>query len=421
MVNDDEVESYKTKNLAMIKALLDGTGCRPVLFLGSGITRRYLGAPGWIGLLQAIATSAGITADRFNFLYQRSSGDLAKLGSELVTEIHEWAWATGKNSFPPEYFTPNVEKSIFLKHMAAEHLNSFDKLEASYEMQMETALLKKVAPHAIITTNFDTLCEILFPDYELVVGERIIPMSMNITGELYKIHGSVSDPATLVLTQNDYDIFIRKRRYISAKMMTYFAEYPVFIFGYGLGDQNVNAVISDLGEALKDKGGLLENVFYIEWVSDIKTLIHLKEEHVVAVNDGALPPLRVRTIVTDSFEWILKGLSDFASPVPINTKILRQFASRIVDLVRVEIPKNKIEIDYKKIEALGTGVDELAMLLGISKIVNPNIEYPHLISSVAPHVGYTSWQLMMPLVRKCNGILGYDIQKSDNNTNRPKH
>ncbi|MCP9629608.1 SIR2 family protein [Rhodopseudomonas palustris] len=414
MVTNADYEAYQARNCAAIQDLLNGTGTRPVLFLGSGVTRRYLGAPSWLELLIAISAKAGMTGDQYNFIAQKAGNNPAVIGSFLVDPIHEWAWSTGKNYFPAEYFTASTEKAIFLKHLAAEHLKSFGPLPATHPLTDEIELLKKIAPHAIITTNFDTFVPDLFAGFEAVVGEQIIPMSMSIMGELYQIHGSVADPSTLVLTQEDYDRFMKKRRYISSKMMTYFAEYPVFILGYGLGDANVNAIISDLGEAMKDKGGLLDNVYYVEWTPDVLALPHLKEEHVVPVEPGLAPALRVRTIVTSEFEWVLRALADMASPVPINTKLLRHLAARVVNLVRTDVPKNKVEIDYSRIEKLSDDTKELAMVFGISNVSNPNVDYPYLLTQVAQKLGYNYWAHAQKLLVAANKKLGFDIKSSDN-------
>jgi hypothetical protein len=413
MVSKAEFKSYQAKNTAAIKELLDGTGTRPVLFLGCGITKRYLGGPSWMELLRAIATKAGLDDNRFNFLSQKAGNNPAALGTLLIDPIHEWAWAGGKNAFPTSYFEANAEKSVFLKHLAADNLISLGKLADHHTLLPETELLCKVAPHAIITTNFDSFIEQLFPDFELVIGERIIPMSMSILGELYKIHGSVADPSTLVLTEADYDRFRIKRKYISSKMMTFFAEYPVFIIGYGLGDANVNAVMCDLGEAMKDKGGLLDNVYYVEWVPSVEAVPHLKEEHVIPV-DGGLPPLRVRTIMTDDFQWLFAALADLASPVPVNTKVLRHLAARVIELVRVDVPKNKVEVDYGRIEGLTDNAGDLALLLGISNISNPNMDYPYLLTQVANQLGYSYWSHANVLLKKANEAVGFDIKASDN-------
>ena len=247
-----------------------------------------------------------------------------------------------------------------------------------------------------------------------MVGEKIIPMSMNIMGEIYKIHGTINDPGSLVLTEDDYKRFSTKRRYISAKMMTYFAEYPVFIIGYGLGDKNVNGIISDLGEALKDKGGVLDNVCYIEWVEDVSDLASLKEEHVIAVDNGALPPLRIKTIVTSDLGWILKALCDFSSPYPVNTKVLRQLASRVVDLVRVDVPRSQVELNYSHIEKLTDDPKELAMVLGIGNVSSPNLQHPYILTQVGQMLGYSGWNSVHKLMPLINEVAAMDIKASDN-------
>ena len=195
--------------------------------------------------------------------------------------------------------------------------------------------------------------------------------------------------------------------------MTYFAEYPVFIIGYGLGDPNVTAIMADLGEAIKDRGGMLDNVYYVEWIPDVLSLPRLKEEHVLPVDAGAFP-LRVRTIVTSDFGWLFEVLADFASPVKVNKKILRHLAARVVELVRVDVPKNNVELDYKKIEALSDNAGDLAMVLGISNVKNPNIEYPYILTQVAEHLGFLYWSYANDLLKKANASLGYDIKASDN-------
>lgn len=197
-------------------------------------------------------------------------------------------------------------------------------------------------------------------------------------------------------------------------MMTYFAEYPVIIAGYGLGDSNVNAVIADLGEAIKDNGGVLENVYYIEWVQDILSLSHLKEEHVFPVASSSFPALRVRTIVTSDFEWIFEALAEVAPPVSVNVKLLRHLAARVVDLVRTDVPKNRVEIDYARLEKLSDDPTELALVLGISNVSNPNLDFPYCLDQVANKLGYPTWQRINKLVSIADEKVGFKIRSSDN-------
>lgn len=416
MVDQNTFNQYRDRNVERIKGMLADMGCRPVLFVGSGLTRRYLGGPSWNDLLLAISGIIGMDSAEFAFLSQKANNDPAELGTLLADRVHEWAFGTGKNAFPAELFEPGRSRDNFIKHLCAEIIRdlspNLDHLNGDLAEEVKT--LREVSPHAIITTNYDLLLESLFPDYERVIGERIIPFSLNIFGELYKIHGTVEEPSSIVLTGRDYERYSHKRKYISSKMMTYFAEFPVFIFGYSLSDRNVNAIISDLGEALKEKGGLLENVFYVQRVRDISQLGSLQEEYAIPSADHSSPPLRVRTIVTPDFDWIFKALADTANPVPIPTKTLRHLAARVVELVRVDVPKNQIEVNIDQVKRLSEDPRELASVLGIGNIQNPNINYPYSITDLSRRLGYNHWHRTNELLKAASEKLDYDIKASDN-------
>ncbi len=46
-------------------------------------------------------------------------------------------------------------------------------------------------------------------------------------------------PLSLVLTQGDYEAFETDKKYLSAKLLTYFAEHPLLFIGYGANDPNI--------------------------------------------------------------------------------------------------------------------------------------------------------------------------------------
>src|SRR5690606_15235624 len=93
---------------------------------------------------------------------------------------------------------------------------------------------------------------------------------LNSFGEIFHIHGMTSDPASLVLTNTDYDNWHKQSRYFAAKLLTYFVEHPVFIFGYGLGDPNVRTLLQDIGRIVADETGLVGNVAQIVWHAELK-------------------------------------------------------------------------------------------------------------------------------------------------------
>ena len=62
------------------------------------------------------------------------------------------------------------------------------------------------------------MLETLFPNFDTYIGQEELLFS-NITGigEIYKIHGSVTDARSLVLTSIDYVNFEKKASYLIAK------------------------------------------------------------------------------------------------------------------------------------------------------------------------------------------------------------
>ena len=60
----------------------------------------------------------------------------------------------------------------------------------------------------VITTNYDLFFERLFEDYKSYVGqEELLFSPIQGVAEIYKIHGSVSNPDSIVINNDDYQAF----------------------------------------------------------------------------------------------------------------------------------------------------------------------------------------------------------------------
>jgi hypothetical protein len=194
------------------------------------------------------------------------------VGEEFARLYQQWAWDKGRNQFPAELFSEDVSEQAYIKYAIAHHIqsNTPTALSAvsSKELQTEIAALQGVKPHAVITTNYDQFLEIIFPEYQPIIGQSIIHGSPVLFGEIFKIHGCVSDFNSLVFTQQDYDEFMRKKKYLSAKLLTYFSEHPLLFLGYSASDPNIRAILSDIDEAIPrpgPSGAVIPNIF--KWVS----------------------------------------------------------------------------------------------------------------------------------------------------------
>lgn len=85
----------------------------------------------------------------------------------------------------------------------------------------------------VITTNYDTFLEDCFKGFRKYVGQsQLIFSAIQGIGEIYKIHGSVEVPDSIIINQEDYLDFDAKSAYLAAKLMTIFMEYPIVFMGY---------------------------------------------------------------------------------------------------------------------------------------------------------------------------------------------
>ena len=136
---------------------------------------------------------------------------------------------------------------------------------------------------AIITTNYDQFLEkyIFSNDYTVFVNQREMfsSRSYNIA-EIYKIHGSIADPNSIVITEKDYENFDVNRKLFIAKMLTLFAESPIVFIGYSFTDENIQKIVSDFLSCL-DKNDLDKIYNHIINISTIINhhLYHINHHH----------------------------------------------------------------------------------------------------------------------------------------------
>lgn len=115
----------------------------------------------------------------------------------------------------------------------------------------------------VVTTNYDTL----FSDYILPENNRIfaegVPVGRDNSGlNIYHVHGSIINPASIVLTMDDYFRFQYRDSYFSRKLYTLLQETTVVILGYSLGDFNLNQILNE-AKNTKVKGRKKNDIYYL--------------------------------------------------------------------------------------------------------------------------------------------------------------
>ncbi len=103
---------YKKNVIDDIETCLDSMGCQPILFIGSGFSKRYLNAPSWEDLLKIMGEQCPLIDKDFAY-YKQSYKHPVKIGTAFSEIYKEWAWGVGREEFPDELFTEDNESDVY--------------------------------------------------------------------------------------------------------------------------------------------------------------------------------------------------------------------------------------------------------------------------------------------------------------------
>lgn len=338
----------------------------PYLFVGSGLSRRYLDIPTWSTLLEVF--SQKIKLDKpFQYYVSLRPNDLPMLASDFAKTFHENWWSS------PEY------KGSHEKHKSIAHLGTempfkieLSELVSSYKINVtgyedEIKALQTASISGIITTNWDTFLSEIFPDFQTYIGQKelLFSNSFNI-GDIYKIHGCISKPDSIVVTGDDYKQFHSNNAYLAAKLLTIFVEHPIVFLGYSLSDPNINEIIEAIISCLDNKNidKLKDRLIFVEWNKDAETPV--LSDSVIKTKDSVLP---IKHVKIKNFLDVYEVLNSITQKVPM--KLLRKLKSSVYDLVKTDIPSKVFY--YGSIAELKEG-DDLDVVVGVGLGKNETLQ-----------------------------------------------
>lgn len=157
--------------------------------------------------------------------------------------------------------------------------------------------------------------------------------------EIYKIHGSISRPETLVLTEKDYIEFEQKEAYLASKLLTIFMEYPIIFMGYSITDKNIRSILHSIISCLSEKNiQRLQNRFiFVEYdPSQKQTEIYV---NTFVLGDKNIP---MTTIRLSDFSLLFKELSKRKAAMPI--KMFRLFKQEFYNFVITNSPSATLRV-----------------------------------------------------------------------------
>lgn len=252
-MNEDEIIEKK------IASIIAGANCYPFLFIGSGMSIRYMNTRNWNDLLEWVCYE--VYED--DFAYTRvtnqaktshRNGEIDAVMPYVATLIEDDANRILLTSekfgwFRKRYMRELKEGVSPVKQLIADDLAKAKMIDCEETQVLARDCAQKVS--GIITTNYDYLAEGLFPQSDVFVGgDDMLFREMSYSAEIYKIHGSASQPDSMVLNQADYAIFREKQAYLAAKILTVFVEYPIIFLGYSLQDPDMASILESIAKCV---------------------------------------------------------------------------------------------------------------------------------------------------------------------------
>lgn len=322
-----------------LESRLRGFKSAPFLFVGAGVARRYLGTDNWAQLLRRLAEH---TNKPYAYYASRAGNHYPTIASEIAAVFHEVWWnderfaearAEHGDDLTDMQGPMKVEVATYTRHALANVAKDGPKAE-------ELALLAQAVIDGVITTNYDELMESIFKDFKTYVGENdLLFADSQGVGEIYKIHGCATRPASLVLTKEDYDRFGERNPYLAAKLLAIFVEHPVIFLGYSLTDPDVTSILVSIAKVLTTENlrRLADRLFFVDWDPDVQEPTITTTQ--MAVEGFAIPVVLVRVADFSGLFKILGGL-----PRQFPARLLRMMKEHVYDLVLTNEPSESVTV-----------------------------------------------------------------------------
>lgn len=319
--------------------LLQRSTSSPFLFAGSGIGIRYAGLESWEGLLRLFA---GKTSHPYEYYVTQAGTNFPRLGSEIARAFSDVWWKSPDYEASRDTLKHLIRDfSTPLKIEIARHIEAKCASLLAGTLPPELELLKDARIDGIVTTNYDPIMEAVFPDYVVyrTQDEAVLSVSQGIA-EIYKIHGCRTDPASMVLTAEDYARFEERDSYLAAKLTTLFIEHPVVFVGYSISDENVRRILKAVLRCMPEKwvGKLQDHLIFVEYQKGAGA--GKIAPHTLSFDGTTVLPL-VR-IVAEDYTEIFGALGKLDHKLSVS--VLRRIKERVYELVMTTAPKGKLAV-----------------------------------------------------------------------------
>lgn len=320
----------------------------PVLFIGTGLSLRYLNnSYNWDCLLKVICNKVYTNEEKYldlkaKYIIDNNVFDFPKIGGEIEKDFNTFL----QNDRNGEYKYINDQYYELLNN--GKRISRFKlyisailkDLDFKTNKKDEIELLKQLKNNisSVITTNYDTLLENII-GFKPLIGNDIL--LSNPYGSLYKIHECVLEPQKIIISHEDYQRSKSQDELIRAQLLSLFIHNPVIFLGYGAQDENVNNILKTVfkyTEYNTDAFNKIKENFLIVEYEENSSNEQISDYH-LKIDDI---PIQIKKLQTDDYSALYKELIEVKYPISaIDIRKVQSIMYEIIDSAK-QANKNSI-------------------------------------------------------------------------------
>ncbi|WP_256700587.1 SIR2 family protein, partial [Pasteurella multocida] len=309
----------------------------PVFFIGTGFSLRYLeNSYSWDALLKYVAETIDNTDEQYLELkvehqhkhFDKIATILEKRFTEFLQKDRNHSTLKPVNDTFFELAKQHKEVSRF-KIFLSQTLSDLIRRK-SPKLDDEITLLKKARKNigSIITTNYDQFIESIF-EFNPLIGNDIL--LSNPYGSLYKIHGCVTAPESMIITEQDYEKFNKRYELIRAQLLSLFIHNPIIFIGYSISDENIKSLLKTIFTYVQPNSEqaqqIRDNFLLVEYQSDSNSSEVCEHD----IDLEGYSTIRINKIKTDNYAQIYKAISELR--LPVSAMDIRKVQNVMADIV----------------------------------------------------------------------------------------
>ena len=336
----------------------------PVLFVGTGISLRYLeNSYSWDALLKKVCVDLTGNSDKYYDIkarhqhgkrcdYSEVALEIEILFNDSISEDRDGQFKDINDEF---YRLMEKDQNVSRFKIYISKLLLDTNLKEDKREEIKCLLKVKKNIGSIITTNYDEFLDKLF-DFEVLIGNDIL--LSNPYGSMYKIHGCINSPENIIITNADYELFDVKYELLRAQLLSIFMNNPIVFLGYNVGDENIikllETIFSYVEANTPEAEKIRANFLLVEYEGGSTNLE--VTDHDIRLSNNQL--IRINKIKTDDFISIYENLANLQ--IKISAMDIRKVQNIVKDIykngdIKVEIVEDPNDLQNKdKVLAIGS-------------------------------------------------------------------